>query len=96
MFEPTSRYDELEMATFTFSSGREVVYKRRRFLPPAAEGTLLAEHRVTQGERLDQITARYLEDPELFWRLCDGNNAMHPEELTAAVGKKVRIFLPDT
>jgi hypothetical protein len=96
MFEPTSRYYELETATFTCTSGREEVYKRRRFLPPVIEGTLLAEHRVTQGDRLDLITARYLGEPELFWQLCDGNNAMHPDELTAEVGNTIRIFLPET
>jgi hypothetical protein len=96
MFEPTSRYFELETATFTSPSGREVVYKRRRFLPPVTEGTLLAEHRVTQGERLDRITARYIGEAELFWQLCDGNNVMHPQELTAEVGNKIQIFLPET
>jgi hypothetical protein len=94
MFEPTSRYFLLETATFTSRDGRDVVYKRRRFLPLVKEGVVLAEHTVTQGERLDNITARYLGDPELFWQLCDINNAMHPEDLTAEIGRKLRVSLP--
>jgi hypothetical protein len=94
MFEPTSRYYLLEIATFTMPDGRDVVYKRRRFLPLVKQGAVLVEHTVTQGERLDNITARYLGDPELFWQLADINNAMHPEDLTAEIGRKLRLSLP--
>jgi nucleoid-associated protein YgaU len=55
---------------------------------------VLAEHMVTEGERLDQITARYLGDPEQFWRVADANNAMRPDDLTAEVGRTLRIPLP--
>jgi gamma-glutamyltranspeptidase/glutathione hydrolase len=39
--------------------------------------------------------AQYLGDPEQFWRLCDANAAMHPEELTDAIGRTLRITLPE-
>ncbi len=94
MFEQTSRYYTLETATFTTPGGREFVYVRRRFLPAASTSVILAEHTVKQGERLDNITARYLTDPEQFWRLCDANNAMQPEELTAEIGRKLRVPYP--
>jgi hypothetical protein len=55
---------------------------------------LLQEHEVTQGDRLDNITHRYLGDPEQFWRLCDANGAMRPEELEVP-GRRLRITLPD-
>jgi hypothetical protein len=42
-------------------------------------------------ERLDNITARDLGDPEQFWRLCDANNAMHPDGLTAEEGRRLII-----
>jgi len=61
---------------------------------PNTAGTTLAEHAVTQAERLDNITARYLDDPEQFWRLCDANGAMHPDELTAEIGRRLRIPMP--
>ena len=36
-----------------------------------------------QVDRLDVMAAQYLGDPELFWRICDANGAMRPEEFTA-------------
>ena len=41
---------------------------------------------MVQGDRLDNITAKYLGDPEQFWRMCDANGAMRPEELTETIG----------
>ncbi len=96
MFEPTSRYYTLDTATFTTPGGPTVAYVRRRFLPVDSAPVLLAEHTVKQGERLDNITARYLTDPEQFWRLCDGNGAMQPEELTAEIGRKLRVPYPQS
>lgn len=95
MFPTTSRYYGIETAKFTTAGGKELVYLPRRFLPSAETITVLAEHTVTQGDRLDNITARYLDDPEQFWRLCDANWAMHPEELTAEIGRRLRILMPE-
>lgn len=96
MFPVTSRYFGIVIAKYETTDGRETVYLRRRFLPPVATGTgaEIAEHTVTQGERLDNITARYLGDAEQFWRVCDANNAMQPRELTAEVGRRLRISFP--
>ena len=94
MFDHTSRYYPLETAVFSDAAGREVRYKRRRFLPFADTAVVIAEHDVTQGERLDNIAARGLGDPEQFWRLCDDNGAMHPGELTAEVGRRLRVTMP--
>lgn len=98
MFPVTSRYFGIEIAKHEATDGREIAYLRRRFLPPLATGTGLeiAEHTVTQGERLDNITARYLGDPEQFWRVCDANNAMQPQELTAEIGRRLRISFPQS
>jgi hypothetical protein len=93
MFEPTSRYFDLEIAEHTLADGRRVRYVRRRFLPPPTPGAVFTEHTVTEGERLDHIAARFLGDPELFWQLCDVNNAIHPEELTAEIGRPLRVAL---
>lgn len=94
MFEPNSRYYSLETATFTTVEGREVAYKRRRFLPQGNRMPLLVEVTVTQGDRLDLITARTLGDPEQFWRVCDANNAMNPFDLTAEPGRTLRVGIP--
>lgn len=94
MLSPTSRYQGLQTATVELPDGREVRYLRRRFIPSADRFSLLQEHSVTEGERLDQITARYLGDPEQYHLLCDANNAMHPLELTEKVGRVLRVTLP--
>lgn len=93
MFPVTSRYYAIETLKTVAADGREVIYLRRRFLPLGA-GIILAQHIVTQGERLDNITAQHLQDPEQFWRLCDANDAMQPEELTTTIGRRLRIPLP--
>ncbi len=96
MFPITSRYYNTGTATLETIDGRTIVYLQRRFLPVSAKSVPLAQHLVAQGQRLDNITARYLTDPEQFWRVCDANNAMRPEELTddAHVGQRLIIPLP--
>lgn len=96
MFPATSRYSGIAILHLQTADGRTLPYLSRRFLPPAAAAITMAEHVVTQDERLDNITARYLGDPEQFWRVCDANSAMLPEELTdeAALGRRLRIPLP--
>lgn len=91
----TSRYFGVATAELVLPGGKTVVYLRRRFVPSPERFHLLQFHSVTEGERLDNITARYLGDPEQFWRVCDANNAMRPEELTETVGRQVRITLPE-
>lgn len=94
-FPPTSRYFNSQTATVERGNGRTLIYLKRRFVPPPDRFSLLHEHVVVQGDRLDNITARYLADPEQFWRLCDANRAMHPDSLTADVGRRLRITLPE-
>ena len=98
MFDPASRYYKLETATLDVvdSDGqqRSVRYLRRRFIPQSDDATTLVEHAVVQGDRLDNVTARYLGDPEQFWRVCDANTTMHPGELTEEVGTIIKISLP--
>lgn len=95
-FKPGSRYAELETATrvVTDADGNDRVlrYQRRRIIPPQDDLPTLAEHRIAEGERLDVITARYAGDPTLFWRLCDANAVLRPEELEI-VDRIIRIAL---
>ncbi|KAA0068663.1 LysM domain-containing protein [Rhodanobacter sp. T12-5] len=95
IFPPTSRYALTPAATLVRADGTPVTYLKRRFVPPPENFALLQWHRVVQNERLDNITARYLGDPEQFWRLCDANRALRPEELTETIGKQLRITLPE-
>ena len=94
-FPPTSRYYGLEHATRIDADGQSVSFLRRRFLPPSSRFALLHEHVVQGGERLDRVAAQEIGDPEMFWRLCDANDAMHPDELVATVGRRLRIVLPE-
>ncbi|HTK87512.1 MAG TPA: LysM domain-containing protein [Nitrospiraceae bacterium] len=95
VFPINSRYHGIEPAIFTTADGRPLVYVRRRFVPPSDRFALLQEHTIVQGDRLDSLAANYLGDPELFWRLCDANTAMRPEELTEIIGRILRITLPE-
>ena len=67
-FPPTSRYYGIDTATVPLADGRTAIYLRRRFLPSPDNFALLQYHAVSEGERLDNITAKYLNDPEQFWR----------------------------
>jgi hypothetical protein len=93
MFLPTSRYNPLEIAEWTSPSSRIVRYVRRRFIPLTSPPPL-AHHTVVAGDRLDNVTARYLGDPEQFWRVCDANRAERPADLTAAPGRVLVIPMP--
>src|SRR5260221_10976943 len=99
MFDPTSRYYKIEVASMTVTDGdglpREIRFVKRRFIPPPDGATPLVEHTVTQGERLDNITARYLGDPTQFWRVCDANVVLRPTELTDEIGHVIEIALPN-
>lgn len=95
MFDPTSRYSGLETAELQDPDGHVIAYKRRRFLPQGRALTLLAEEAVGPADRLDLIAARTLGDPEQFWRICDANDAMNPEDLTRTVGRRLRVPVPE-
>jgi len=95
MFPINSRYYGITTVTLETQDGKQIVFLRRRFVPPPERFELLTEHTVSEGERLDNITALYLGDPEQFWRVCDANGVVRPAELTETVGRKIRITLPE-
>ena len=94
LFSATSRYYGVDTETLTEADGTIIVYLKRRFLPSTDSFQLLQLHTVTQRERLDNIAAKFLGDPELFWRIADANGAMRPEELVETVGRRIKITLP--
>jgi hypothetical protein len=94
-FPPGSRYHGLATTQWTRPDGELVTYVRRRFVPPVENFGTLREHRVSQGDRLDNLAATYLDEPQSYWRLCDGNGAIRPEELTETIGCPLRIPLPE-
>jgi hypothetical protein len=100
VIDPASRYASAEVAVTAVADGvggqRTVRYLRRRLPPQPTALATLAEHPVVRGDRLDVLAARYLGDPGQFWRICDANLAVHPDELTAAdrIGGTLRIPVP--
>jgi len=94
LFGATSRYYGLAVESLVLPNGTTIVYVTRRFVPAPECFQTLQYHTVAQGERLDNIAATYLGDPDLFWRICDANRAMRPQDLTDTPGQKLRITLP--
>jgi len=95
-FPSTSRYFQIAVAQYQPTPDAPVIaYVRRRFLPSPSRFQTIGTYTVSQGDRLDNITANFLGDPEQFWRLCDANNALAPSDLTDTVGRVLNITLPE-
>ncbi len=97
MFSSTSRYVGLPTTTLTVpgpdGTTQQVTYVTRRLLPRVEDHTLLTEHTLAPGERLDHVAARYLGDPAQFWRLCDAAGAVRPADLERT-GQRLPISMP--
>ena len=81
MFDAKSRYARLKTYVVTDRRGRavEVVH-----VPPSPDEPLLGIHALRQGERLDHLAAKYLDDAAGFWRIAERNDAMLAESLSEA------------
>ena len=95
IFATNSRYLYVPITKLMLDDGTEVVYLRRRFVPQPESLFEMTRHVVVQGDRIDNIAARYLADPEQFWRICDANRAMRPATLTEEPGRRLRITMPE-
>jgi hypothetical protein len=96
MFDQSSRYYVLETVYYRGPDGRQIAYKRRRFLPAPASLPLLEAATVQPGDRLDLIAARSLGDPLQFWQICDANDCLNPFDLAGegATGSQLRVPVP--
>jgi hypothetical protein len=79
MYDPTSRYAGLIPYTVVDHRGRVVAVTP---VPDAPAQTLLGIHVLKEGERLDLLAARYLDDPAGYWRIAELNDVMLAEALT--------------
>jgi hypothetical protein len=93
-FAANSRYVQTPVKTCTLPDGREINYLARRFLPQPDELASFGSYVVVGGDRLDTIAARAFGDPELFWRLVDGNRELMPRRLVEDVGRVLNLTLP--
>jgi hypothetical protein len=87
----SSRYYGAAIETFTQADGTDVVYLQRRIIPQPEVYTALLDYVVVDGDRLDNLAAKYLGDPLLFWMICDANGVTDPDELTAQAGVTIKI-----
>ena len=88
MFAQNSRYVKLVPYAVTLSDGR-VVDATRLPVPPVRP-VLAGYHKRIPGERLDLLAARYLQDPTLFWMLCNANGS----PVAAALEARPLIGIP--
>jgi hypothetical protein len=88
VFFKGSRYENVDENEIEDRTGRGLHYKKVRFIPPTPA---VRGHVVVQGERLDQIAFRTLNDPQRFWRICDANETMWPEDLVVELGRTIGI-----
>lgn len=97
MLDPNSRYYQIATAAVNVTDGTgrtaQVLYKRRRLLPPLRGQSTLLEYTVREQDRLDNIAAQYLGDGQQSYRLGDANPVLHPDELLVS-GRRIRISIP--
>ena len=91
MFFPGSRYAKLSSYSVTTPNGTVVQAIR---LPTPGMAAVLGYYRRGSGDRLDQISARFLADATQFWRICDANDAVVPDALANAPLVGVPIDAP--
>jgi len=94
-FPPNSRYHGVAVARLEQKNREPIAYLKHRFVPLPENFSVVQEYTVVQGDRVDNLAARYLGDPELYWRLCDANGAVRPDELTETPGTTIAITLPE-
>ena len=81
MFAANSRYAKLTTYTVQLPGGQ--IVRATRLPKPPLQASLRGYHTRVQYDRLDNIAARYLQDPTLFWQLCNANNSPSAVSLNA-------------
>lgn len=84
----TSRYAQTGLALYVAPDGRTIPYLTVR---RPVVGPLQSTHAVVAGDRLDLIANAAYGDPTQFWRIADAEGAMWPDDLTAQIGRRLRI-----
>jgi nucleoid-associated protein YgaU len=88
---PSSRYLGAPVDKLTRPDGVQVAYLERRTIPQPDIYTSVQNYVVVDGDRLDNLAARFLGDPLLYWMICDANGVSDPEALTTQVGRTILI-----
>lgn len=86
-FDPKSRYAGLPTYELTGPDGRLYPIVP---VPEAPDQQLRGYHQRLQGQRLDHLAHRYLDDAAGFWRIAELNDAMWPD----ALAERPEIAIP--
>lgn len=90
---PSSRYYGFAVSMLTRADGEKIAYLQRRILPQPEIYASLMNYTVLDGDRIDNVAAKYLGDPLLYWMICDANGASDPDELMSQPGRQIKIPL---
>ncbi len=74
----SSRYANIATYVATDARGNAHPALKMRVIP---ETPAVFRHTVRAGERLDLLAFQYYGKADRFWRICDANTAVQPEEL---------------
>ena len=88
MFDENSRYKNAPTYELKDRRGRTVTVVST---PAPPVQSLLGFHLLKQGQQLDHLAARYLNNPAAFWRITAINDVMLAEALT----EKNEIAIPN-
>jgi nucleoid-associated protein YgaU len=87
MIGKNSRYARLETYTIIDAHGITRTALKMRLNPPTPA---VFQHTVKENDRLDLIAFQYYGKADRFWRICDANNEMLPDDLLEP-GRQVLI-----
>lgn len=79
LYDKQSRYvQNAKIVEVADQQGRKVKRVGRARRPEQRE---LGEHIRREGQRLDHLANYYLRDPNGFWRICELNDVLLPDQL---------------
>lgn len=81
MFDDNSRYKGVGRYQRTDRQGRTVNLVE---VPEEKAESFRGYHQRIQGQRLDHMAYKYINNPVGFWRICHLNDVMLPEALSEA------------
>jgi hypothetical protein len=90
---PSSRYLGTPIEMLTLPDGTQVAYLQRRIIPQAQIYASVQNYSVVDGDRLDNLSFRFLGDSILYWMICDANAASDPDSLTNQIGSTILMPL---
>ncbi len=79
MFDEKSRYKNVVQETMQDRRGRTV---KIVIAPEAPRQIILGHHQRIEGQRVDHLAFKYLNNVAGFWRIAEANSVMLPETLS--------------